>query len=284
MRHQFSKARLWHQINTHLYWLPLAFLVIWTVFPLIWGLSASFKTYAEVYQVPPQIFPRTFDLRAYEVVLTSRRFFTYVFNSSMLALASTFIAVFASILAAYGFARYKFRFSGFLLLLILIPRIIPRASLIIPLFQMMSYLRLLDSYPALIITYTATAIPLNTMVLTGFFRGIPIALEESAEIDGARLWQRIWFIVLPMSLPALITVVVMSLREAWNEFPFVLALTTSTDMRTLPYQLFMLKDAMGIEDWPVVLAFTVLSIIPILIFYLIFQKRVTNGLISGAIK
>ena len=271
-------------INKRLYWIPLALLVLWTLFPLLWGFMASFKEYAEVFQVPPRILPRAFNLRAYNVVLQSRHFFTYVYNSAYLAITSSIVAVFVSILAGYGFAKYKFRFANILLLLILIPRIIPRASLIIPLFQMMSALRLLNSYPALIITYTATAIPLNTMVLSGFFRGIPQALEDAAAIDGAKLWQRIWYIIIPMSLPALVTVSVMSLREAWNEFPFVLALTTSTRMRTLPYQLFMLRDAMGIEDWPVILAFTVLTIVPILVFYLIFQKKVTSGLVSGAIK
>ncbi|TVQ40465.1 MAG: carbohydrate ABC transporter permease [Spirochaetaceae bacterium] len=284
MKREINVQTIGNAVNKRLYWIPLALLILWTVFPLLWGFSASFKTYAEVYQVPPRILPRTLNLRAYNVVLESRHFFTYVYNSAYLAITSSIIAVFVSVLAGYGFAKYKFRFAGILLLLILIPRIIPRASLIIPLFQMMSALRLLNSYPALMITYTATAIPLNTMVLTGFFRGIPQALEDAASIDGAKLWQRIWYIIIPMSLPALVTVSVMSLREAWNEFPFVLALTTATRMRTLPYQLFMLRDAMGIEDWPVVLAFTVFTIVPILTFYLIFQKKVTSGLVSGAIK
>ncbi len=267
-----------------LYWIPLVILVVWTIFPLLWGVSSSFKTYADIYRVPPSIIPPDPEIRAYQVVLTSRGFSTYVFNSTFLALTSSFIAVACSILAAYGFARFKFRLSTVLFLLILIPRIIPRASLIIPLFQMWATVGLLDSYAALIVSYTATAIPFNTMVLTGFFRGVPPALEDAASIDGASIWQRIRYIMIPMSIPAIITVSVMSLREAWNEFPFVLALTTSTRMRTLPYQLFMLRDAMGIEDWPVVLAFTALTIAPILGFYIIFQKRVTSGLVSGAIK
>lgn len=273
-----------NKVSNRLYWIMLFILVVWTVFPLLWGFSASFKGLSEVYYVPPTLVPAEFQLRAYNFVLQSRNFFVYVYNSTFLAVTSTILAVVTSILAAYGFARYKFKFAGVLLMLILIPRIIPRASLIIPLFRMMATLGFLDSYPALLLPYTATAIPLNTVVLTGFFKAVPISLEESAAMDGARLWQRIVYIVLPMSVPALITVTVMSLREAWNEFPFVLALTTSSTMRTLPYQLFMLRDAMGIEDWPVVLAFTFLTIIPILVFYLIFQKRVTAGLVSGALK
>lgn len=273
-----------YKVSERLYWIALLVLVLWTVFPLLWGFSASFKGLSEVYRVPPSLLPESFNLRAYLVVAHSRNFFLYLYNSTFLALTSTAIAVTVSVMAGYGFARYKFKAAGVLLLAILIPRIIPRASLIIPLFRMMATLGVLDTYLALILTYTATAIPLNTMVMTGFIRNVPKALEESAAIDGARLWQRIVYVVLPMTLPALITVIVMSLREAWNEFPFVLALTTSERMRTLPYQLFMLRDAMGIEDWPVVLAFTFYTIIPILAFYLVFQKKVTTGLVSGAIK
>ncbi|MFN3333876.1 MAG: carbohydrate ABC transporter permease [Caldilinea sp.] len=284
MTTRFTLTKLRRSIVDHAYVFILAVLLLWTIFPLFWAFSASFKGYAEVYQVPPTLLPETFELRAYRVVLESPNFSTYLLNSVYVAFASSAIAIAVSILAAYSFARFSFRFKAILLMLILIPRIIPRASLIIPLFQMMSTLGLLDTYLALIITYTATAIPLNIMVLAGYFRTIPRELEEAAAIDGAKPWQRLFYVVLPMSAPALITVAVMSLREGWNEFPFVLALTTSTRMRTLPYQLFLLRDSMGIEDWPVVLAFTFLTILPILILYLIFQRKAVEGLVSGALK
>jgi ABC-type glycerol-3-phosphate transport system permease component len=109
-------------------------------------------------------------------------------------------------------------------------------------------------------------------------------LEEAAAIDGAKPWQIIWHVIIPISMPAIITVSIFSLREAWNEFPFVLAFTTSSDMRTLPYQLFMLKDSMGMQDWPMVLAFTLVTIMPLLILYIIFEKKVVNGIVSGAVK
>ncbi len=275
---------VFRHINNRLHWIALSLLVFFTLFPLYWGITSSFKSYAAIYEVPPQVFPLNPLLRAYRYVFHFRGFSRFLFNSTFLAVTSSFLAVSLSILAAYGFSRYKFKFSSVLFMMFLIPRIIPRASLIIPLFELWSGLGFLNSYVSLIVSYTATAIPLNTMVLTGFFGTIPTALEESAAIDGASLRQRIWHIILPLSKPAIITVAVMSLREAWNEFPFVLTLTTETRMRTLPYQLFMLRDAMGIEDWPVVLAFATVTIVPILVFYLIFQRTVTSGLIEGAIK
>lgn len=283
-KRRLTFARVRRYVQDNAYVLLLALLVLWTIFPLIWAVTASFKSYAEVYRVPPSILPEQMELRAYQVVLESPNFYTYLGNSALVSVVSSLIAIVVSVLAGYAFARYDFRFKAILLLLILIPRIIPRASLIIPLFQMMSSLRMLDSYLALIVTYTATAIPLNIMVLSGYFSTIPRELEEAAAIDGAKPWQRLLYVVLPMAAPALITVTVMSLREGWNEFPFVLALTTSTRMRTLPYQLFLLRDSMGIEDWPVVLAFTFLTILPILVLYLIFQRKAVEGLVSGALK
>lgn len=266
------------------YWIPLFVLLVWTIVPLVWALSASFKEAAEVYQTPVTLIPENFNFDNYIHVFEYPNFWSYLFNSVFLAITTTVLAVVISILAGYAFARYAFRFRHILLIIILVPRIIPRASIIVPLFTGISFLGLLDSYLALILTYTSTAIPLATWILAGFFKVIPKALEEAAAIDGAKAWQIIWHVVIPISLPAIITVSIFSLRESWNEFPFVLAFTSSQEMRTLPYQLFMLKDSMGMQDWPMVLAFTIVTILPLLILYIIFEKKVVNNILSGAVK
>ncbi|MEX2540698.1 MAG: carbohydrate ABC transporter permease [Trueperaceae bacterium] len=269
-------------IRKNLVWIPLAVLVAWSLVPILWSVAASFKTPLEVYDA--RWLPESPTLDNYARVLQSDGFWRYFLNSVFLALASTGLAVFVSSLAAYAFARYAFRWRHILLIVILVPRILPRASLIVPLYQMVESVGMLDTYAALIVTYTATAIPLATWILTGFFHAVPIELEEAAAIDGASIWQRIWRIVVPIAVPGMITVGVLSLREAWNEFPFVLALTTSMEKRTLPYQLFLLRDRLGIQDWPLVNAFTILTIIPILILYIAFERRIVSGLTSGALK
>lgn len=266
------------------YWIPLSVLLVWTIVPLIWAISASFKEATEVYQTPISLIPENFNFNNYVRVFEYPNFWQYLFNSVFLAIATTVLAVVISILAGYAFARYAFRFRHILLIFILVPRIIPRASIIVPLFTGISFLGLLDTYLALVLTYTATAVPLATWILAGFFKVIPKALEEAAAIDGAKSWQIIWHVVIPISLPAIITVSIFSLRESWNEFPFVLAFTSSQEMRTLPYQLFMLKDSMGMQDWPMVLAFTIVTILPLLILYIIFEKKVVNNILSGAVK
>ena len=233
-----SKARIRRLrkiIDTNLVWIPLALLVVWTLLPLLWSLSASFKQPLEVYESPPQILGENPNLDSYRQVLAWPGFWRYAFNSLFLALSSTVLAVILSSFAAYGFARYRFWLRSFLLILILVPRILPRVSLIVPLYLIMERLGLLDTYTALIISYTATAIPLSTWILVGFFAGVPRELEEAAAIDGATLLQRLWHVVLPIAFPGMLTVAIFSLREAWNEFPFVLAFTCSSHLRRLPY-------------------------------------------------
>lgn len=265
-----------------LVWIPLIVLVAWSLVPILWSFAASLKTPLEVYRA--NWIPEDPTFGNYRELLGSASFWRYFGNSAFLALTSSAIAVFCSVLAAYGFARYAFRFRNVLLVAILIPRILPRASLIVPLYELVERLGLLDTYTALILTYTATAIPLSTWILIGFFHAVPLELEEAAAIDGASLWQRLWRIVVPIAVPGMVTVGVLALREAWNEFPFVLAFTTGAEKRTLPYQLFLLRDSLGIQDWPLVNAFTILTIVPILILYLIFERRIVSGLTSGALK
>ena len=263
-------------------WSVLLLITLWAILPILWSLSASFKTPLALYT--GGFLPDNPTLDNYGRVLTSQGFPTYLFNSLFLALVSTAITLFVSVLAAYGFARYAFRWRHILLLFILIPRILPRASLIVPLYDLVESLNLLDTYTVLIITYTATAIPMATWILIGFFQAVPIELEEAAAIDGASIWQRIWKVVVPISLPGMVTAGILSLREAWNEFPFVLAFTTSSEMRSLPYQLFLMRDSMGITDWPLINAFTITTIVPILFLYLLFERQIVTGLTSGAVK
>jgi len=265
-------------------WACLAVLLLWTTLPLLWALSASLKDTLEVYLSPSALVPAKPTLNNYLRVFQWPGFPRFLFNSAFLALSSTALAVFVSVFSAYAFARYAFRWRHVLLLAMLAPRIIPRASLIVPLYLLLARVGLLDTYFALIITYAATAVPFATWILVGFFASVPRELEEAAAIDGATLWQRVWKVVVPVAFPGLVTAGVFSVREAWNEFPFVLAFTTSSEMRTLPYQLFLLRDTLGMQDWPLMNAFTISTILPILALYLVFQRNVISGLISGAVK
>ncbi|RGP37090.1 carbohydrate ABC transporter permease [Pseudotabrizicola alkalilacus] len=266
-----------------LIWFTLTFLVIWTATPIIWAILSSFKDPLEIYE-SKSLLPEVWRLDAYRKVLSMPGFGTWLMNSIIVTVVATIVPLILAILAAYGFARYAFKFRHVLLLLYLIPRIIPRVSLIVPLNDLMSDLGLINTYSVLFITYIASAVPLATWILVGFFGSIPKEIEESATLDGANMWNRLRHVMLPMAWPGVVTAAVLCLREAWNEFSFVLALVNQTDMRTLPYQLYMLKDSMGIQDYAVYNAFTILTVLPLLLVYLLLERKVVDSIVSGAVK
>jgi ABC-type glycerol-3-phosphate transport system permease component len=262
---------------------PLTILVIWTTIPILWAVLASFKEPLEIYQ-SNTLLPANPTFDAYQEVLSMPGFGGWLWNSTLVTVVATIVPLAISILAAYGFARYAFRFRHLLLLLYLVPRIIPRVSLIVPLNSLMTDLGLVNTYWVLFITYTASAIPLATWILVGFFGSIPKEIEESATIDGANMWHRLTRVMLPIAWPGVVTAGVLCIREAWTEFAFVLALINETGMRTLPYQLYMLKDSMGVQDYAVYNAFTVLTVLPLLLVYLLLERRVVDSIVSGAVK
>ena len=251
--------------------------------PILWAVLSSLKEPLEIYE-SNTLLPANPNLDGYRTVLSMRGFDAWLFNTFLVTVVATIVPLALSILAAYGFARYAFRFRHVLLLLYLIPRIIPRVSLIVPLNSLMSDLGLINTYWVLFITFTASAIPLSTWILVGFFAAIPKEIEESATMDGANMWNRLRRVILPIAWPGVVTAGVLCIREAWNEFAFVLALINETAMRTLPYQLYMLKDSMGVQDYAVYNAFTVLTVLPLLIVYLLLERRVVESIVSGAVK
>lgn len=258
--------------------------VIWILLPLSWILTSSFKESLEIY-TSKRFWPIAPSLEAYRMVFGLRQFWISLRNSVYVSLMSTFMAVSLCMFAAYGFARYASGWWKHLLLMtILVPRVVPRVSLVVPLYDVIVAAGLLNTYTSLLITYTATAIPLGTWILIGFFEAVPKELEESAALDGASLLKILRHVVVPVAWPGIMTVFVLTLREGWNEFPFVLAFTTNMEMRTLPYQLFLLKDTLGIQDWSIISAFTVLTIVPIVTVFLVFQRHVVNSILTGALK
>lgn len=268
----------------HLIWLPLALIMLWSVVPLLWSVSSSFKSRLDFSLTPPPFFPTQPTVDAYGRILGDSQFWLFSWNSLVLAVTSTVFAMVISTLAAYGFARFAFRWRHVLLLFFLIPKLVPRVSLISPIYELVQATGMLDTHAALIIIYTGMSIPLSTWIMIGFIGSIPPSLDEAARMDGASTLQVFLRIIVPLSIPGLLTIAVMSFSSAWNEFPFVLALTSSPEIRTLPYQLFLINDSVAIADYAAIQAFALLTIIPIVVIYIRLEKYVVGGLVSGATK
>lgn len=276
-----SSRRLLRKDN--LVWIPLILFFFWSIIPIVSSALASFKGPVELY-TSPRILPESLDWTSYYRTVTWPNFPRWFANSVFLTAGSTILALIGGILGAYAFARYKFRGRHLLLLAFLLPRILPRVSLIVPLYLMYNRLGLLNTYTVLFISYTASIIPLTTWILVGFINAVPKELEDSAYVDGANLWQRLIRITIPVAWPGILTATAMAMRSAWQEFPFVLSFIFDSRKRTLTYQLYQFQDAMGFQDWTIYNAFTLVTIIPLLVVFMLLQKHVVASLTSGALK
>lgn len=265
------------------FWIILVVLIAWTVLPVLMTLSISIKTPSAVFG-DPGLTPANPTLGAYESIIAKPEFRLAFVNSVVVAFGTAALTLLISVPAAYSFARFRFRGRHLLLLFTLLPRLAPSLGLMVPLYRLAVAVGALDKRLTLIVVFTGTLLPLAVWLLTGFFQQIPRELEEAANVDGATMFSRIRFIVLPLSVPALITIGVLAFREAWNEFNLVLALTRTPGNRTLPYELFLLQDSVGFADNPGMAAFATLTLVPFIFVYLRIERYVVGGITSGAAK
>jgi ABC-type glycerol-3-phosphate transport system permease component len=264
-------------------WVPLAFLAAWTIFPILVTLSISFKTRSDV-SADPGLIPSDPTLQGYASVLERQGFQSAFWNSLIVGFGTVVLTLVIAVPAAYAFARFAFRGRHLLLLFTLLPRLIPGLGLMVPLYRLAVWLGAIDKLLTLIVVFTGTVLPLAVWLLVGFFQQVPRDLEEAASVDGAGLYVRIRYIVLPLAMPAMITIGVLAFREAWNEFNLVLGLTSSPGSRTLPYELFLMTQTTGFQDNPGQAAFAIMTIIPFVFVYLRIERYVVSGITSGAVK
>lgn len=263
--------------------IPLVVLAVWTIFPILMTLSISFKTRAAV-SADPGLIPSNPTLEGYRSVIEQQGFQGAFVNSVVVGLGTALLTLIIAVPAAYAFARFRFRGRHLLLLFTLLPRLVPGLGLMVPLYRIAVALGAIDKLLTLIVAFTGTVLPLAVWLLVGFFQQVPRDLEEAANVDGATLFNRIRYIVLPLAVPAMITIGVLAFREAWNEFNLVLGLTSSPGSRTLPYELFLMTQTTGFQNNPGQAAFAIMTIIPFIFVYLRIERYVVGGITSGAVK
>jgi ABC-type glycerol-3-phosphate transport system permease component len=263
--------------------IPLIVLAVWTIFPILMTLSISFKTRADV-SADPGLIPSNPTLEGYRSVIDQQGFQGAFVNSVVVGLGTALLTLAIAVPAAYAFARFRFRGRHLLLLFTLLPRLVPGLGLMVPLYRLAVAVGAIDKLLTLIVAFTGTVLPLAVWLLVGFFQQVPRDLEEAANVDGATLFNRVRYIVLPLAVPAMITIGVLAFREAWNEFNLVLGLTSSPGSRTLPYELFLMTQTTGFQNNPGQAAFAIMTIIPFIFLYLRIERYVVGGITSGAVK
>lgn len=260
------------------WYLLIILVIIPFLFPLVWIISASFKTQAQIISMPPLwIFKPT--LENYQRVFVEQDFGRFLLNSAIIAVGSTLLSLIIGLPAAYTISRYKQKTLG---VFILIARLMPGISYLIPWFILFSRLKMVDTYTALIASHMLVGLPLIVWIMINYFDGLPRELEEAAQVDGCTLQHAFLRVVLPLSGPGILTATTLSFIFSWNNFMFSLVLSADRT-KTLPIAIYNFVSYAEI-NWGSVMAAAVVIIAPAIILTMLFQKYVVKGLTMGAVK
>ena len=264
-----------------IYYSLLSLLALIILFPIYYMLIISLKLPRDIYRLP-SLLPINPTLKNYTDLL-SDDFLINIVNSLIVAGLSTLIALVVSSMAAYSLVRLKYRFRDWAGRLILFAYLTPSALLFIPLSVIVAQLRIGNTLHGLIFVYLTFAAPLSTWLLMGFFRSIPVDLEEQAMVDGATRFQAMTRVLLPLSAPGLIAVSVFTFTGAWNELLLALIFITTPSRQTVPVALQYLITG-DVFRWGLIMAGAVVAALPVMILYYLAQRFVVQGLAAGAVK
>jgi len=251
--------------------------------PVIWLVLTSVKRYRDIYAFPVKYLPSDITIDNYLAVFTEHAFARYFLNSVIVGLVATLLCIVVSMFAAYALSRFRLPRARLVLLVILAFSAFPFIASVIPLFSVLRTVGLLNTYASLIIPYVAFNIPFSVWITTAYFREIPVAIEDSAKIDGLSRMGTLFQIFLPLSAPVIATASVIVLINCWNEFLFALVMISRNTMRTLPAGIALFPGEYAFP-WETISAAAVMSIVPIIVFIMVFQKRIVSGLTAGAVK
>jgi multiple sugar transport system permease protein len=251
--------------------------------PVLWMLSTSLKNNGEVFQSPPQLITSGFSFDAYTEILGNSAQLRFFLNSYIVALSVTVLTLLVAILAGYAFSRFTFPFQKTINAVIVSVQAVPPITLVIPYFGLVVALGLYDTYAGLILTHMVFTLPYAIIMITAYLNTLPKELDESVKVDGGTSWTALWRILVPVSVPGLIAVGVYTFMISWNEYLFALSLTRTDDMRTVPIGIQLLMGQHSYE-WNQMMAMSILGSLPVLVLFLIFQRRFIGGLTAGAVK
>jgi multiple sugar transport system permease protein len=263
----------------------LIFLGLWTVFPVYWQLATSLRSDADLYTPVVGLIPRAWTLDHYYNVLFGARsqFGIQFMNSIIVAVATTVIAVFFGAMAGYSLTRLRFLGRAGLARVLVYSYLAPGTILFIPLYVMMNNFGLRDSLSGLVLAHLTFSVPFSTWVLMGYFKTIPVELEEAALVDGASRFTALWRIILPLAAPAVVVCAVFAFTASWRELLYALVLTQAKDKMTAPIGLtaYVVGDTFY---WGQMMAAATLLSLPPLLLYLFGQRWVIQGWTAGAVK
>jgi multiple sugar transport system permease protein len=252
-------------------------------FPALWILLTSLKPEVELVRKPITYWPENATLQNYVQAFKAQPLLQYLGNSLVVATLSTVASLLVAAGAAYAIARLNLKHRQLILTCIVASSMFPLITLLVPIFETMRALNLLNSYAALVLPYVVLNLPVCTLVLVSFFQSIPRDLENAAMIDGCSRLGALWHVVVPLAAPGVFTAGILAFVNAWDEFLLALSLNASAGMRTAPVGIALYQGEFSFP-WPIISAALIVAIVPVAVLIAIFQERVIGGLTQGGLK
>lgn len=258
--------------------------IVSSLFPVYWMVNTSLLPASAVRSTTPHWWPDEFTLSNYQEALTDDSLLNALFNSVAVTGLTLVVTLVFAFLGAIAVSRFRFRSRTSFIVAILVIQMIPAEAMIVSVFRVLDGWYLLNTIIGLSFVYIATVLPFTIWTLRGFVNGVPADLEEAAMIDGCSRTGAFWRITFPLLAPGLIATGVFAFIQAWNEFVFALVIMTRPDSLTLPIWLRAFVQATKATDWALVMAASTIMAIPVIVFFLFVQHRMTSGLVAGAVK
>ena len=259
--------------------------IIFFLFPIFYMVSSSLKTHVELFSQPPTLLPQAPTLAGYFDLFNNRQFGLALRNSLIVVCASVALSILLGTLAAYSLARFRLpgRLNGILAFWILSTRMLPPIVTIVPVYQIINGLHLVNQFSGLIIVYVTFSLPFAVWMMRSFITEIPIDLEEAAMVDGASRWQAMWRVTMPLIRPGLVATAIFIVIDSYNEFLFALILTNTPDRMPMSVATSALIGKIQVQ-WESMNAGGTVAIIPIVLFAILLQRHLVRGLTLGAVK
>ena len=278
-----SRAKIAKRIGRTVLWIIMVAFGILQFFPMLWVVNFSLVKDSQVFASGILTLPDPPQFENYALAWTNGNIFAFSMNSIFVVGTTIFITLYLSMTLGYAFTRMRWKWSGAVFSFVLLGMMIPIHTTLLPNFLIYRDAGILDTPAALIIPYSAFSIPLGVFIMSSFMRSVPLAIEESAVMDGCGIFRIIFQIVLPITKPALVTVAVMTFINNWNEFIMAATFLSSGKWKTLPFSVYEFAGQY-VSRYAVQFAVMVLSALPALLVYGLLNEQITKGVTMGAVK
>lgn len=271
------------RVEKILIWLIFTLGTMLVLIPIFWMVSTSLKTEPDTFRIPPQWIPDEPTIRSYKAMWTDYPFLYYFKNSIIVTLLAVFISVVISCLTGYGTTRFNFKGKGMFLGFILMTQMFPSVMLLVPYYKVLNTYNLNNTLIGLSLVYVSFTVPFCSWMMVGYFKTIPITLDEAAIIDGASRWQVFYKVVLPIVSPGVASSAIYAFITCWNEYMFANLLMADEKMKTVSVGIAQMNGYYKIM-WNDLMAASVVASVPLVIAFVFMQKYFISGLTAGAVK